>query len=80
MGAIEVSDRTQRRILPSSPADASISPVSREFELFLTKARGFNLMGLTLWAKADDIDGLGVPGQGCQVCNLPLFALSFDAP
>lgn len=72
---VEDSEGTQRSTLPSSPAEASISPVA-----ILKYGPDEPADRLTFGTKANDIDWLCVSGEGGEVCDFSFVALSFDAP
>lgn len=91
-----VSEGTQRRTFPSSPAVASISPRQ---PLMALKQDAIASSKRTFWSESNDIDGLrmlrgplahGVVNckhawvsdldQGCQVCHFPVFSLHLNSP
>lgn len=68
------SEGTQRRMFPSSPAEASISPITTQHDF-----RFFNRVQ-TFGTESNDIDSLRMLDQGCEVCSFSFFAVCFNLP
>lgn len=78
IGAMDASAGTHSRTLPSSPADASISPkIPSQFRnpWYHTDQRR-----RTFWRETHNIDRLRMSRQSRQVGDLSIVSMGFDAP